>query len=275
MNDYFSDLGFGDFIDADSQIETVEETQYDESIELESCFTNELLENVTQQETQMMEMQKALQSISQPEPEGNEAVVKSEEVVYSTPTSEAEKEKEIEKIEESRRLIIDSFSWIVQNIKDAVDVIKKTSDTKASVRKYDKVAEMPKITYAKAVTEKSTGARIMRYAIVCLIIGIVFCVMSNSYTAFEASQGNAIPSAMASAFSWILKFDQISVSTVIYPASAASGFFIGFGISAIICLFIWLESDSKKQSRVGHEHGAARLGTNRDFKIFKNKFMER
>ena len=134
---------------------------------------------------------------------------------------------------------------------------------------------MPKITYAKAVTEKSTGVRIMRYAIVCLIIGVVFCVMSNSYTAFEVSQGNAVPSAMASAFSWILKFDQISVSTVIYPSSAVSGFFIGFGISAIISLFIWLESDSKKQSRVGHEHGAARLGTNRDFKIFKNKFMER
>ena len=51
-------------------------------------------------------------------------------------------------------------------------------------------------------------------------------------------------------------------------------FFIMLGIEALVVLFVFLDKAQKKASRVGHEHGMARLGNKADLKKYRNKFME-
>lgn len=70
-------------------------------------------------------------------------------------------------------------------------------------------------------------------------------------------------------------YDALPVSlTPLNTSVAGIAFLMGFGILGIIGLFIYLDSEQKNLSRVGHEHGSARLGEPKDFKNFKTKFMD-
>lgn len=279
MNDFLMNGSFGDFDDIDdvpemdSDSTQTPEADYDEGLMVNSYFTNETMSSMTAHETEMIKLQAALQNAADNSvSETVENAVKSEEISFSSPETDEKQAEADAQAEKAREIIVDSFSWIVEKTIEGVDVIERTSDKKENVRTYNKVAEMPKITYAKAASEKSFVGTLIKFLIVCTVVGGIFAVYSNSYMAVHAKDE---PTAMSCAFSWIMEFDSLSINlSTIYPEAFGMGFLMGFGILGIIGLFIWLDNDQKKQSRVGHEHGAARLGTDRDYKTFKNKFME-
>lgn len=140
------------------------------------------------------------------------------------------------------------------------------------VRKYTNEAQFEKISFAKP-TELNRGGKkkFIIFALVCIAVGIFFAVEANSYWVYM--NGKTTP--MSAAFAWVTVFDDLPVSLSPMDSSVMGmGFLMGAGILGIIGLFVYLDSDQKKLSRVGHEHGNARLGTPKDFKAFKQKFMD-
>lgn len=279
MNDFLMNGSFGDFDDIDDVPESPEEetsfseTDYDSSLMVDSYYTNETLNAMTAVEAKVLERQEMLENLPDTIASKNtENTVKDSDITYSSPETEKQEEEAQKQAEKARELVVDSFSWIVEKTMEGVDVIERTSDKKANVRTYNKVAEMPKITYAKAAKEKTLLGTVVKLLIACSACGGFFGVYANSYMAAHVKEK---PTPMTCAFSWIMEFDTLPINvSQIYPDALGMGFLMGFGILGIIGLFILLDNDAKKQSRVGHEHGAARLATNSDYKTFKNKFME-
>ena len=140
------------------------------------------------------------------------------------------------------------------------------------IREYKNKAQMEKVIFRKPKEIGGGGLKkVLIFLLVCVGAGLLFGVKANSY--FIAKNGK-VESAFACSYLWLT---EDSIPTTIIPLNSGafgSGFMIGFGVLAVIGLFIYLENDTKKQSRVGHEHGAAHLGTPSDFKAFKKQFME-
>ena len=209
-------------------------------------------------------------------PTDNGRIIK-EENVRCVPENNEEVEK---KKSRGNKVIIGMFQWIKKtsfsdgvesDIDDETDVVAQEAANK-KVRTYNKTAEMPKIIYGAPVKKKSFLFKLVVFLIACSGVGTFLGVEANSYFFYK---GGKVESALACAWSWMIEYDKMP--TTISPINSEvfwTSFFVGFGLLGIIGLFIWLDNDSKKQSRVGHEHGNARLGTKRDFKIFKRKFMD-
>lgn len=279
MNDFLMNGSFGDFDDIDDVPETPEEessfseADYDDGLLIDSYYTNETLNAMTSVEAKALEQQETLHTLPDTiVSENTENAVKDSDITYSSSETEEKKTEAQEQVNKAQELVVDSFSWIVEKTMEGIDVIERTSDKKQKVRTYKNVAVMPKITYAKAASGKSFLKTLIIFLIVCSVVGGIFSVYANSYMAVHYKEN---PTPMACAFSWIMEFDTLPINlSQTYPDVMGMGFLMGFGILGIIGLFVWLDSDAKKQSRVGHEHGAARLANDRDYKTFKNKFME-
>lgn len=210
------------------------------------------------------------------EPVENGRVIK-EENVKCVPENNQELEK---KKSRANKVIIGMFQWIKKtsfednddNIDDETDVVAIQEAERKKARTYNKVAEMPKITFSAPTKKKSFLFKLIVFLIACSGVGTFVGVEANSYFFYK---GGKVDSTLACAWSWMIEYDKMP--TTISPINSEvfwTSFFVGFGLLGIIGLFIWLDNDSKKRSRVGHEHGNARLGTKRDFKIFKRKFMD-
>lgn len=160
---------------------------------------------------------------------------------------------------------------IASMLKQEKEIEEKTNVNKKHIRTYNKEVSKIKVKYGKAYTEKSFTSTLIKMAIACSCCGFVMGLMANSYRVANPKKNLSISSC---AFGWLLQEEMDYTLTPFYSDIFWGCFFIGFGILAVICLFIYLESENKKNSRVGHEHGNARLGNSRDFKTYKRKFME-
>lgn len=277
MYDFDIDESFEDYEDIDNDNYFVEDSQileddYEDKM-IDSYFTNETLKCITDEQALLIQQQEFFAINNDETLSEDEAVP--EKVSYISSVTEQERIEENEKIEESRKIVIQANSWIVQTIKEAADVLERTSDKKESVRVYDKKAEMPKIKYSKATMKISGWKKFLLFLVACVIVGLFFAVYANSYKQAKINDLEQ-PTLIGCAFGWILVMDTLELSlSHIYIDVFWSAFAMGFGLLALIGLFVWFDSDVRKQSRVGHEHGAARLGNERDYKKFKKKFMER
>lgn len=157
-------------------------------------------------------------------------------------------------------------------VKNNIEDIKKQYDRKP-VRKYTNKAVMPKVTFSKPKEQGGGKAKkFFIFLIACAFVGGFMAVEANSYFNFKEGK---VPSELSCAFSWLTVFDTLPISlSPINFSVMGIAFLFGFGILGIIGLFVYLDNEQKKQSRVGHEHGNARLGTPKDFKQFTQKFME-
>lgn len=206
------------------------------------------------------------------EPVPEKEKVTEEEIEYTSDVKEQEEEEKIEKKEALQKLFLGAFSWLVEKTNEGVELAENISSDKNAVRKYNKKAEMPKITYAKARGETPFLKKLIIFLIICTGIGIMFGAEANSYMAFHYAEK---PTPMGCSFGWIAEFDSLPFNiSRFYGNVFFTGFMLGFGILGIIGLFIYLDSEQKKASRVGKEHGSAHIAKNRDYKIYKNKFME-
>lgn len=199
-------------------------------------------------------------------------VVREEDVRCRLNTSESNDAPE--KKAKVKKIIIGIKEWVVELIHEGAniaDIAERTGSDKKAAREYTKVAEMPKITFAPPAKKMSFGKKLVIFLIACVAVGIFFGVEANSYFWYK---NGIVESSFACAWSWIMIENLPTVMSPIQSDAFMAGFFLGFGILGIIGLFIWLDSDAKKHSRVGHEHGNARLGTKRDFTIYKRKFMD-
>lgn len=204
-----------------------------------------------------------------PAPE-TDNVIHEDDVKYSAVLDDENPNQE--KREKVKTIYIAVKEFIVRVVKEGVSDLEKTSSDKGTVREYKKTAEMPKIAYAKPVKKRSFLSKLVLFLFACTGVGLFIGGQANSYYVFK---GGKVESAMSCAWSWLMEENLPFALSPLYPNVFGAGFLMGFGLLGIIGLFIWLDSDAKKQSRVGHEHGSAHLGNGRDFKIYKNKFMEK
>lgn len=176
-----------------------------------------------------------------------------------------------EKSEKARTLIVDTEEWIVDCITEGVSTLEKISPNKERVRVYNKKVEMPKITYRKPTENKSPIAKLLLFFAACCGAGGFLGYMANSYYVYKE---RVVTSTLSCAFSWLMEEKMPYTLNPFYFNVFGTAFLCGFGILAVIGLFIWLDGDAKKQSRVGNEHGKARLSKPSDFKVYRNRFME-
>ncbi len=175
-------------------------------------------------------------------------------------------------LDEQKEMLTRVIDGVTLPVKNNMEEIKKQYDRK-KVRKYTNSAVMQKVTFAKPKEVGGNKAKkLFIFLIACIFAGGFMAVEANSFYNFK---GGKVESDLACAFSWLTVFDTMPVSLSPMNLSVMGlAFLIGFGILGIIGLFVYLDNEQKHQSRVGHEHGNSRLGTPKDFKQFKQKFME-
>ena len=149
---------------------------------------------------------------------------------------------------------------------------KELTEELPKVREYTNKANYEITTFSKPVDEKGKWkSKLIIFAIICLCVGCFLGVKANSYYVFSEGKVN---NAIACSFSWVLKDNMPYALTPFNSSVFFTAFGIGAGTVAIIGIFVMLDAEQKRQSRVGHEHGNARLGTQSDFKKYKVKFMD-
>lgn len=140
------------------------------------------------------------------------------------------------------------------------------------VRSADKhFAKMPKHRFAKPVEQENIISKIIMLIIGCIVVGVFLGIKANSYYVFT----NGKVSALGCCFQWLMQDAMPTITSPLNLSIFFTGFGIGAGVIGLVGLFIALDSSEKKRSRVGHEHGNSRLATNKDFKSYQNRFMER
>lgn len=213
----------------------------------------------------------------EPPPEQEEVFPDKENVKYAAKISEEKKKAE----EERRSVVINGFRYILHVMGKGKPVAaEEDSDvpdmTLAStkVRTYKGLVKRPKTTYATPKDANGNPVKkIVMFLLVCVAVGIGAGLLGNSYA---VSVGDDTISCMSALWNGLMGLEsglQI-VTSPIYGSIFGMDFLIGFGTLALIGVFIYLDKEQKKLSRVGHEHGNARLGKNSDFKSFKKKFMD-
>ena len=183
-------------------------------------------------------------------------------------------EEEREKQERGKQAIINGIEIIKEAFDDGVNTVINTGLGAKKIREYKAKAVYPKSKFAKA---KESGdnpkKKYLFMACACLAVGIFGGVYSNSFYVF---QNGKVESILNTAIGWIMEFDTLPVTMSPFdPASFFAGFGVWAGILAVILLFSVLNSSTMKTSRVGHEHGNAKLMNASSFKKYKNRFMEK
>lgn len=201
-----------------------------------------------------------------------EDVVHEDEVRYATAEDLQNEKLQKESEDNKQALEIEGKRIALDALKGATEELERTSPKDPHARQYKNSAVMPKVSFAKPSTQGGGLKKLFLFLIACCAVGIFFGVEANSYYNYKDGKTNGV---MSCTFSW-LTVENLPISvTPLDTATFFGAFAIGAGILGIIGLFIWLDSDAKKKSRVGHEHGSSHLGTSRDFKVYKNKFMEK
>lgn len=192
----------------------------------------------------------------------SEPPIKKEEVTFAVETTP----EQAEKVHQTEMAIGNRLVEVQQTLKEAAQEVKDTSDKAERIREYKKNAEMPKIVHAKASTGANPLIKLGFFLVACIAVGVFFGIKANSYYVY---------SGKSSAFGWLTVENLPYVFSPIYSDVFMTGFLAGAGILGVIGLFTYLDNDTKKASRVGHEHGQAHLAKAADHKTYTNRFMER
>lgn len=197
--------------------------------------------------------------------------IKEDEYQKEAEQLETQKEKLTAITEQVSQMVVDGTTLKVRKDTEQASLINEQK--RKPVRKYTNKAEMEKVVFRKPKEIGGNKAKkIIIFLLVCVAVGIFFAVEANSYYNF---MGGKVESEMSCVFGWLPVFDSLPVNLSPLNTSVAGlAFLFGFGILGIMGLFVYLDTEQKQLSRVGHEHGNARLGTPKDFKQFKQKFME-
>lgn len=271
-DDFYDDV----FANNDSLLSDDDEEDYDGVYKSQGCRTTTFYQEKPDigmpDLSELSKSEDMMPVFEQPEVSTGANVISADEIECVTVTEQEETKEKKSIVKRVRAFIVGLKEWTIEVTTDAVEALEKTSSEKPAVRTYSKKAEMPKTSHAKAYVEgQGKGFKYLLFAVACIATGAFLGIQANSYYYFKKGE---VESAMSCAFGWLMVED---LPTVISPLNAEvffTAFAMGAGILAVIGLFIWLDSDAKKRSRVGHEHGQARLGSKRDFKIYKNKFMD-
>jgi len=216
----------------------------------------------------MKKLAEAEQSEKQAEEHPEDII--SEEDVKAVRQATSEENKQAEK---SRSMTIEAIEIVSEAIDDGARTMLNTGLGAKKIRSYKNKASYFKSSFAKAKTEDNPFKKLGIMAIAAAAAGIFGGVYSNSY---YIEQGGKVKSMLSCAFSWIVQFDSMTVRISPFHFSPfIAGFGLWAGMLALIFLFSWLNNDMMKNSRVGHEHGNAKLMTGNSFKKYKNRFMER
>lgn len=271
MNELDFDVGFTDIDDeeedATPQKHDNAQQGYNEDIHISAYFPNNFFAPITKRDVDAIQ-DGGFDSYTEFE-EDERKSIHEEDISCTLDIPEADEALEKKKTN-VKKIIIGIREWVVELIREGAVIAEKTGSDKKAAREYTKKAEMPKITFAAPVKKMSFVKKLIIFLIACVGLGVFFGVKANSYFWFKDGKANA----MACAWSWLMEEKLPIIMSPVQSDVFLTGFSMGFGILGIIGLFIWLDSDAKKRSRVGHEHGNARLGTNRDFKTYKRKFMD-
>ena len=167
-------------------------------------------------------------------------------------------------------MVVDGTKLLLHNA--AEEALKYSGTKQPKAREYNKKAEMEKIVFRKPSEQGSILPKLLMLLAACVAVGIFLGIQANSYYEY---QGGKVESNFSCCFAWLTVESLPIVTSPFHSSVFMTGFMVGFGALALIGLFIYLDSEQKKASRVGHEHGNAHLGTPKDFKNYKNRFMEK
>lgn len=171
--------------------------------------------------------------------------------------------------EQEKMFIIDGVKIIMEASKS----LKQTSADKPAVRHYNK--KKPKRRKAKFTKEKKEGNALGTFLKVVVIALIIGTFLGTKGLAYYNTYGTKKTTPSQACFGWFTKDVPVTLETVM-PFNAEvflTGLGIGAGAFLTIAVFVYLDKDQKKESRIGHEHGKARLATMTDYKQYTRNFM--
>lgn len=198
-----------------------------------------------------------------------ENIVEEAEIEVERELTDNEKERQ----EKGMQAILDGREIVKETFEDAVQTEINTGLGAKRIREYKNEAVYPKSKFAKAKDGEDTKKKYIFMAAACIGVGIFGGVYSNSYYVF---QNGKVQSTLNTAIGWIMQFDTLPVTMTPFDSSSFfAGFGVWAGILAVIFLFNVLNTSQMKNSRVGHEHGNAKIMNASSFKKYKRRFMER
>ena len=182
-------------------------------------------------------------------------------------------DEEKERLEKGRQAIIEGKKIIKECFDDAIQTEINTGLNAKKVREYKNEATYQKSKFSKAKDGEDSTKKYFFMIVACIALGIFGGVYANSYYVLQGMKPTM--NAMNCAFGWLTMFDSMPISMSPFNA----GIFFGSGgiwagILGVIILFSALNKSQMKTSRVGHEHGNAKLMNGSSFKKYKNRFME-
>jgi len=182
-------------------------------------------------------------------------------------------EIEIVQDEKAHTMTIEGIKFAKEVIDEAIQTEKNTGLEAEKLREYTNEAEYFKGSFAKPKeNEEDKTKKFIIMAAMSFAIGIFGGIQSNRY--YTTKEGK-VENIFNCTWSWLFSIDDMPLKILPFHSGAFfTGFFVWFIILAIICLFIWINNDVMKNSRVGHEHGNAKLMDKNSFQKFKNRFME-
>lgn len=190
-------------------------------------------------------------------------------------------DKEIEETKEEERIILKNaraeqlnkkaLKCIYENLGKGLEEAAKDYEKKKPMIQAEKQSRNIKKVKANSKKKTTYKARKKDKYIIGCILFIGFALLMGLRAGTVSNEDNN-----SSPFMCLLKIFTKDDFTIGNPdlKVASTVFFIMFCIEALVILFVYLDKAQKKASRIGHEHGMARIGNKTDLKNFRNQFME-
>jgi hypothetical protein len=182
-------------------------------------------------------------------------------------------EEEIEKEKQENYITINGVQILCETVKTGVQETKTvTNENTPHLREYNNKPQFYKPVFGKAKVGENNFKKYLFMAIASITVGIFGGIEANSYYIYINKDVNDI---IACSWSWLTVFDSLPIKiSPFYSSVFFESFLIWAGVLGVIFLLSSLDSEERKASRVGHEHGNMRLSTKADFKKYINKFMD-
>lgn len=190
-------------------------------------------------------------------------------------------DKEIEETKEEERTILKNaraeqlnkkaLKCIYENLGKGLEEAAKDYEKKKPMIQAEKQSRNIKKVKANSKKKTTYKARKKDKYIIGCILFIGFALLMGLRAGTVSNEDNN-----SSPFMCLLKIFTKDDFTIGNPdlKVASTVFFIMLCIEALVILFVYLDKAQKKASRIGHEHGMARIGNKTDLKNFRNQFME-
>lgn len=190
-------------------------------------------------------------------------------------------DKEIEETKEEERTILKNaraeqlnkkaLKCIYENLGKGLEEAAKDYEKKKPMIQAEKQSRNIKKVKANSKKKTTYKARKKDKYIIGCILFIGFALLMGLRAGTVSNEDNN-----SSPFMCLLKIftkDDFTIGNLDLKV-ASTVFFIMLCIEALVILFVYLDKAQKKASRIGHEHGMARIGNKTDLKNFRNQFME-